>query len=61
MNADDAYEEGYDAYWEGVDLNDDPYDEETEDALWESWGAGWRAAQHDDHDENERRRSHRPR
>ncbi len=61
MNADDAYEEGFDAYWEGVDLNDNPYDGQAEDALWESWEAGWRAAQHDDHDENEGRRSHRPR
>ena len=25
----DAYDEGYDAYWEGVDDSDNPYKEDT--------------------------------
>ena len=26
-----AYDEGYDAYWEGIDVSDNPHDEETDE------------------------------
>ena len=32
MTDHDAFEKGYDAYWEGVDVSDNPYDEETDAA-----------------------------
>ncbi len=28
---DEAYDEGYDAYWEGVDDSDNPYDYDEDD------------------------------
>jgi hypothetical protein len=31
MSSDDAHDEGYDAYWEDVDVTDNPCDEETEE------------------------------
>jgi ribosome modulation factor len=51
MTNNDAFQEGYDAYWEGVDVSDNPYDEETDDRR--SWEEGWRAARKHDYDENE--------
>lgn len=48
-----AYDEGYDAYWEGIDLSDNPYDKETEGAERDSWEAGWREARKHDYDESE--------
>jgi hypothetical protein len=36
MSTTDAFEEGYDAYWDGVDLAGNPHDEDTVDyRLWE--------------------------
>ena len=26
----EAYDEGYDAYWDGVDVSDNPYEEDTD-------------------------------
>jgi hypothetical protein len=31
-----AHDEGYDAYWDGVDVSDNPYDKETEAEQWDS-------------------------
>ncbi|MFZ1932875.1 MAG: hypothetical protein WCB27_07935 [Thermoguttaceae bacterium] len=46
----DAIDEGYNAYWEGVDVADNPYDEDTEERrLWEE---GWRAGRKHDYDES---------
>jgi hypothetical protein len=41
MPANDAYEEGYNAYWNGVDVSDNPYGKKTDAAQRESWEAGW--------------------
>lgn len=51
MSDDDAFEDGYDAYWEGFDVSDNPYDEDTDDRR--SWEEGWRAARKHDYDESE--------
>jgi len=53
MNENKAYDEGYDAYWEGVDVSDNPYDEENESDARLSWAEGWRKARGQDHNENE--------
>ena len=51
MSTNDAFEDGYDAYWEGIDLRGNPHDEGTEERhLWED---GWRAARKHDYDESE--------
>jgi hypothetical protein len=46
-----ALEEGCDAYWEGVDISDNPYEEDTDGHG--SWGEGWRAARKHDYDEDD--------
>ena len=49
----EAYDEGYDAYWEGVDDSDNPYDEKQEADARLSWELGWRKARQHDYDEDE--------
>ena len=51
MSTTNAFDEGYDAYWDGVDVSDNPYDEGMEGRR--SWEEGWRAARKHDYDENE--------
>jgi len=51
MPPNDAFEEGYDAYWDGSDVEDNPYDEGTENHL--SWNRGWSKAREHDYDESE--------
>jgi hypothetical protein len=46
-------DEGYDAYWDGVEVSNNPYNKETDVALWEFWEAGWRKARKHDYDESE--------
>jgi ribosome modulation factor len=46
-----AFMEGYDAYWEGVDVGDNPYEKETDD--FRHWQAGWVEARNHDYDESE--------
>jgi len=41
------------AYWDGVDLADNPHDQETEADERESWEQGWRKAREHDYDESE--------
>jgi ribosome modulation factor len=48
-----AFDEGYDAYWEGVDVDGNPYDETTNAPQREAWRAGWRLARKHDYDESE--------
>jgi len=50
----DAFEEGYDAYWASVDVSDNPYEEDTDGHR--SWEGGRRAARKHDYDESEGRR-----
>ncbi len=49
----EAFDEGYDAYWEGVDDSDNPYDEEQEADQRLSWEQGWRKARQHDYDEDD--------
>lgn len=51
MSHDDAFEEGYDAYWEGVDVSDNPHEKATD--KHRSWEDGWRTARKHDYDESE--------
>ncbi len=51
MASHDAFEEGYDAYWEGVDVEGNPYAEDTDECL--SWNQGWTEARNHDYDESE--------
>jgi ribosome modulation factor len=48
-----AYDEGYDAYWEGVEVSGHPYDPETETVQHDSWISGWREARKHDYEESE--------
>jgi ribosome modulation factor len=48
-----AHDEGYDAYWEGIDISDNPYDAETDAVRHQSWESGWREARRHDYDESE--------
>jgi hypothetical protein len=40
MTNHEAYDEGYDAYWEGVDVSDNPCDEENETDARLAWEQG---------------------
>ena len=44
MTDHEAYDEGYDAYWDGVECEDNPYDPEQEPEKRNSWEEGWREA-----------------
>ena len=46
MTDDPAYQEGYDAYWDDVDPDDNPYPSGI-DEHW-SWDRGWSQAQLED-------------
>ena len=52
MSHNNAYDEGYDAYWDGVDCIDNPFGEEELDNR-EQWESGWRVARKHDYDESE--------
>lgn len=47
----EAFEDGYDAYWEGMDVSGNPHDEATEE--YRLWEGGWRAARKHDYDESD--------
>ena len=49
----EAYDEGYGAYWEGADASDNPYDEVQEADARVSWEEGWRKARQHDYDEDD--------
>ena len=51
MSTNEASDEGYDAYWDGVDASDNSYDEDMDERR--SWEEGWRAARKHDYDESE--------
>ena len=53
MPDNDAYDEGYDAYWDGIAREDNPYDKEKEPVKRNSWEEGWREARKHDYDESE--------
>jgi len=36
MSANDAYDDGYDAYWDGVDIGDNPHEDDLDEyRVWE--------------------------
>jgi ribosome modulation factor len=49
----EAYDAGYEAYWEGADITDNPYDAEMEVDAVRSWQEGWRQACAHDYDESD--------
>ena len=49
----EAYDAGYDAYWDGAEFAENPYDVEEEADAFESWEAGWRKAREHDYDESD--------
>lgn len=49
----EAHDEGYDVYWDGIDLSDNPYDEEKDADAHLAWEQGWRKAREDDYNESE--------
>jgi hypothetical protein len=53
MTDTDAYEEGYDTYWDGGDASENPYDEKEEPDARLAWEQGWRKAQEQDYDESD--------
>ena len=53
MSDHEAYDAGYDAYWDGADRDDNPYDQEEEPNKRRLWEEGWLKAREDDYDESE--------
>jgi ribosome modulation factor len=53
MTDNDAFDEGYDAYWDGLSREDNPYEQEKEPEKQTSWDEGWAAARKHDYDESE--------
>jgi ribosome modulation factor len=49
----DSYDEGYDAYWEGLDREANPHDAEQEPERHNFWEEGWREARKHDYDEDD--------
>jgi hypothetical protein len=49
----EAFDAGYDAYWDGAALTDNPYDDVVEIADFQAWEEGWRKARVHDYDESE--------
>jgi len=50
----DANDEGYDAYWDGLDCEDNPYDGEKDADAHLSWEEGCRKAHEHDYDESDK-------
>jgi ribosome modulation factor len=55
MTDHEAFEEGYDAYWDGLDSDANPYDQHQESEKRNSWEEGWQAARKHDYDESDGR------
>ncbi len=53
MNARAAYEAGYDAYWDGVQREDNPYEPQEDPLNHKAWLEGWKKAREHDYDESE--------
>jgi hypothetical protein len=53
MTNHEAYDKGHDAYWEGVDVSDNPYNREQEANAHLAWTQGWGKARDDDYDESD--------
>ena len=53
MPTNTALDEGYDAYWDGVDRSDNPFEPEKNPEEHKSWEDGWREARKHDYDESD--------
>ena len=53
MSNHEAFDQGYDAYWDGVDESDNPYDEAKDADARLSWDQGWRKGREHDYDESD--------
>lgn len=53
MTKNEAFNEGYEDYWEGVDVTENPFDPEKEPDEHKSWDEGWREARKHDYDERD--------
>jgi hypothetical protein len=53
MTNHEAYDQGCDAHWDGVDVSDNPYDAEKDAEARRDWEQGWRKARQHDYDESE--------
>ena len=49
----ETFDRGNDAYWEGLDVADNPHQTEDEPDEHRCWEDGWREARKDDHDEQD--------
>ena len=49
----EAYDIGYDAYWDGAEVTENPYDADDEADSFKSWEDGWRKAREHDYDEGD--------
>ena len=47
-----TYQEGYDAYWAGAAMTDNPYPRESDEAI--SWHDGWYLAREEDCEREEK-------
>jgi hypothetical protein len=48
-----VFDQGYDAYWEGADVADNPHEPDKEPEEHKYWEEGWRAARKHDYDERD--------
>jgi hypothetical protein len=53
MTNNEGFDEGYDAYWDGVDVSENPYDQEEEADARLAWERAWHKAREHDYDESE--------
>ena len=53
MTESDVFEAGYSAYWDGIECDENPYNQEWEADEHNSWHQGRRKAQEHDYDESE--------
>jgi hypothetical protein len=49
----EAYDIGYDSYWDGAEVTENPYDADEEPDAFKSWEDGWRKAREHDYDESD--------
>jgi ribosome modulation factor len=53
MTDHEAFEQGYDDYWDGLAREDNPYEAEKEPEKHRWWEEGWLAARKHDYDERD--------
>ena len=53
MSPHDTHAEGYDAYWDGIERDDNPYKVDDAPAERIAWEEGWDEARQHDYDESE--------